>query len=1015
MSNLPISGLPTGLPVSDTDLLADTQAIGTGPVQITASGLKTYIGNGLTLTNAVINSPFSINGVNYSWPSSNGPTGSVITNDGAGNLTWSLNPLAGTVTSVNVSGGLTGLTTVNGPITSVGTIDLAGVLNVAHGGTGGTDRSSAMRNILPPISSTTAAYALFNDGIGTYYWAYAGGGSAPGVLNISTGTTGLLANGSSGNVNGNVLLSGVLNTTNGGTGLSAIGTAGQVLTVNSGATALQWATPASDIEVGVTIITSGTSGAIPFNNAGVYGEDATQLFWNNANNQLLVGGNTAVGLNKFQLINSDALIYGLTVGRGSGSGATNTVVGAGALATNITGTRNTAIGASALAANRADFNTAIGYNAMAATTTGNGNVAVGDGALSVNTIGNSNIAVGSSALSSNTIGSYNSAIGFNCLAANTTGVNNTAVGNRALASCAVYSNNTAVGRDALFLNTLGSDNASFGYNAARETATNNNAVFGAHALEFNTVGGNNTIIGCNAGDAINSSNNTLVGRYTGFGAPVNGTGSGFVVLSDGLGNVRFATNASGALSFDGASYGAAGQVLQSNGNAAVPTWVTPSSGIEVGVTTITSGTAGSIPYNNGTVYSEDNANLFWDDTAKQLSIGTNTTATTPADIQLQVIKDALIAGMTVGLGPAQGATNTAVGKSVLAANTVDGNLTGIGVEALTSNTTGIRNTAVGYQAAYSNTIGNQNTAFGAYALYTNDADNNTGLGFQACSANTSGTDNTAVGSNTLAAASADIANTAVGSNVLNAFTGGNNNTAVGAFAAQVLQGGTDNTFIGANASGITNTNVDNNTGVGSRSLENTGSNNNTAVGVESLQTNISNTGGNTAVGYRSLRNCQGARNTSIGRLAMSFDTVTGAENTALGISALGSLTSGNYNTALGKSAGFSITSGSSNTIIGAYDGTAAPIFSSGSNYVVLSDGDGNVPVFWEGLTRNQICNGPVVTQGYTVAGLAAIASPIVGMRVHVTDANAPTFLTPLVGGGSIRCPAFYNGTNWVAG
>ena len=32
-------------------------------------------------------------------------------------------------------------------------------------------------NILPPIGPATTAYALFNDGIGTYYWAYAGGGA----------------------------------------------------------------------------------------------------------------------------------------------------------------------------------------------------------------------------------------------------------------------------------------------------------------------------------------------------------------------------------------------------------------------------------------------------------------------------------------------------------------------------------------------------------------------------------------------------------------------------------------------------------------------------------------------------------------------------------------------------------------------------------------------------------------------------------------------------------------------
>jgi len=43
---------------------------------------------------------------------------------------------SGTVTSVNVSGGTTGLTTSGGPITTSGTITLAGILAVANGGTG---------------------------------------------------------------------------------------------------------------------------------------------------------------------------------------------------------------------------------------------------------------------------------------------------------------------------------------------------------------------------------------------------------------------------------------------------------------------------------------------------------------------------------------------------------------------------------------------------------------------------------------------------------------------------------------------------------------------------------------------------------------------------------------------------------------------------------------------------------------------------------------------------------------
>jgi hypothetical protein len=48
----------------------------------------------------------------------------------------------GTVTSVAVSGGTTGLTTSGGPVTGSGTITLAGTLGVANGGTGATTFAS---------------------------------------------------------------------------------------------------------------------------------------------------------------------------------------------------------------------------------------------------------------------------------------------------------------------------------------------------------------------------------------------------------------------------------------------------------------------------------------------------------------------------------------------------------------------------------------------------------------------------------------------------------------------------------------------------------------------------------------------------------------------------------------------------------------------------------------------------------------------------------------------------------
>lgn len=50
---------------------------------------------------------------------------------------WSANPL-GTVTSVDVSGGTTGLTFSGGPITTFGTITMSGTLDVDNGGTGQT-------------------------------------------------------------------------------------------------------------------------------------------------------------------------------------------------------------------------------------------------------------------------------------------------------------------------------------------------------------------------------------------------------------------------------------------------------------------------------------------------------------------------------------------------------------------------------------------------------------------------------------------------------------------------------------------------------------------------------------------------------------------------------------------------------------------------------------------------------------------------------------------------------------
>jgi len=70
-------------------------------------------------------------------PSYTGNAGKVLAiNSGATDLEWVSVAGAGTVTSINASGGTTGMTFTGGPITSAGTLTLAGTLITSNGGTG---------------------------------------------------------------------------------------------------------------------------------------------------------------------------------------------------------------------------------------------------------------------------------------------------------------------------------------------------------------------------------------------------------------------------------------------------------------------------------------------------------------------------------------------------------------------------------------------------------------------------------------------------------------------------------------------------------------------------------------------------------------------------------------------------------------------------------------------------------------------------------------------------------------
>lgn len=64
----------------------------------------------------------------------------------------------GTVTSVQASGGTTGLTFSGGPVTASGTLTLAGTLGVANGGTGATSASAALTSLGAYAASNPAGY-----------------------------------------------------------------------------------------------------------------------------------------------------------------------------------------------------------------------------------------------------------------------------------------------------------------------------------------------------------------------------------------------------------------------------------------------------------------------------------------------------------------------------------------------------------------------------------------------------------------------------------------------------------------------------------------------------------------------------------------------------------------------------------------------------------------------------------------------------------------------------------------
>ena len=274
------------------------------------------------------------------------------------------------------------------------------------------------------------------------------------------------------------------------------------------------------ITIGATTISNGTANRILYDNGGFISESAG----------LQYDGATLTTSN-------DANIHGVGVGRGASGLSNNTSVGQYNMTSITTGDYNTAIGVAALQnTQNGDHNVAVGAAAMAANTSGQFNVAAGPVALASNTSGNSNSAFGPYSAYSNLTGNFNVVMGSQALYTNSTGSNNVALGSLSLFN-STSSNNVGVGYAALTTLTSGTNNTAVGYSALSSC-----------------TGSNNVAIGYNSGQLVSSgSNNAILGSYDGNTAPISNSGSGYVVLSDGAGNVRQVINSSGFVGFGSAS------------------------------------------------------------------------------------------------------------------------------------------------------------------------------------------------------------------------------------------------------------------------------------------------------------------------------------------------------------------------------------------------------------------------------------------------------------------------------
>jgi hypothetical protein len=587
----------------------------------------------------------------------------------------------------------------------------------------------------------------------------------------------------------------------------------------------------------------------------------------------------------------------------------NTITGANAGNTSLTGTDNTGSGAYALTAlTSGQYNTADGYNALHAVTTGNYNTGVGLNALANLVSGSNNIGVGQGAgLSYTTTEAANIAIGSSGVAGDT-GV--TRIGTSQV-KCFI------AGIDGVGLNTanvvtetsnqLGSSAITAGSNMTVSTAANQIILASQTTITADTTA------------TFKGNAPTISGGVTGLTTSTNGSGivlgGDLVVANGGTGLTSVTayaplcggTTTTSALQAASTGLSSSGKVLTSNGSSAIPSF-------QPVVASIIGNSGTATPTTNA-VYLTTNAS-YDGQTPSFVASGTGISLEM-VDVygNLTLGSNAGKSGMTgsanVALSSYAGKSLTTGGYNVFVGNTSGENITtgsnnvAVGNHTLLG-TTGSNNVAIGNNAGQNYTAGESSDILIGNGVGGTAGESNVtriGTGQSACYiSGINGVNNSTASVVTCAGSSGQL-----GTSVLTAGSGITINTAtaneiiLSSSGVASLQGDT-----GSALSGALTFSAKPSAGA-SCSISSSGS---------TLTLNATDTSNNTCWGlFAGNASSTGGGNSFFGNQAGTAVT-TANYNAGVGWYALNSLTTGNNNACFGSSAGLQMTTARNCTAIG---------------------------------------------------------------------------------------------------